>query len=188
MVALATDSNQLGVPRLPAATRLPYGGPEYDEVMGFLIDEADALDGYRFEDWLQMLAPDIEYRMPVRVDRMPKDGLGFVSEMEFMSDNLSSLRTRVKRLGTKQAWAEQPVSRTRHMITNVRVHRAEPPAEFAVLSSFMVARARWDLPYDLFTGERHDTLRREDGALRLARRIVYFDQTALRSHNLSIVL
>jgi 3-phenylpropionate/cinnamic acid dioxygenase small subunit len=156
--------------------------------MGFLLDEAEALDGYRFDEWLAMLAPDVEYRMPVRLDRMPKDGLGFVHEMEFMSEDLSSLQTRVRRLGTKQAWAEQPVSRTRHLVANVRVHRSDQRSDLQVLSNFMVARARWDLPYDLFTGERHDTLRRQDGGLRLARRVVYFDQTRLLSHNLSIVL
>lgn len=183
-----TTADPLGLPRLPMETRLPYGGPEYDAVMAFLNDEAEALDGYRFEEWLQMLAPDIEYRMPVRLDRLPKDGTGFVYEMEFMNDDLASLQTRVKRLGTKQAWAEQPVSRTRHLVTNVRVHRTEADDQLEVLSSFMVTRQRWDLPYDLFTGERHDTLRRESGALRLSRRIVYFDQTELLSHNLSIVL
>lgn len=188
MGAVATVTDQLGVPRLPAATRLPYGGPEYDEVMAFLVDESDTLDSYRFDEWLQLLTSDVEYRMPVRVNRMPKDGLGFVHEMEFMSEDLSSLQTRVRRLGTKQAWAEQPVSRTRHLITNVRVHRAEAPDAFDVVSNFMVARARWNRPYDFFTGERHDTLRRDEGPLRLARRIVYFDQTELQSHNLSIVL
>ncbi len=188
MGAVTGAHNELGFARLPSETRVPYGDPEYNEVMAFLIDEAEALDGYRFEDWLEMLTADIEYRMPVRLDRMPKDGLGFVYEMEFMSEDLSSLTTRAKRLGTKQAWAEQPVSRTRHLVTGVRVHRTDSPDELEVLSNFLVARARWDHPYDLFTGERHDTLRRENAVLRLARRIVYFDQTQLRSHNLSIVL
>jgi 3-phenylpropionate/cinnamic acid dioxygenase small subunit len=188
MGAVAVAANELGAPRLPRKTRFPYGGPEYDEVMSFLVDESDALDGYRFDEWLQLLAPEVEYRMPVRINRMPKDGLGFVYEMEFMSEDLSSLQTRVRRLGTKQAWAEQPVSRTRHLITNVRVHRAEPPDEFEVLSNFMVARARWNRPYDFFTGERHDALHRDSGALRLVRRVVYLDQTDLQAHNLSIVL
>jgi 3-phenylpropionate/cinnamic acid dioxygenase small subunit len=187
-VAPSFTTEPLGFPRLPMETRLPYGGPEYNEVMTLMNDEAEFLDGYRFEEWLQMLSPDIEYRIPVRLDRLPKDGTGFVYEMEFMSDDMSSLQTRIKRLGTKQAWAEQPVSRTRHLITNVRVHRGSSDAELEALSSFMVTRQRWDLPYDLFTGERHDTLRRESGVLRLARRVVYFDQTELLSHNLSIVI
>lgn len=188
MATVATTADQLGKPRLPPETRLPYGGPEYDEVMAFLIDESEALDGYQFDEWLEMLTPDVEYRMPVRLNQMPKDGLGFVHEMEFMSEDLSSLHTRVRRLGTKQAWAEQPVSRTRHLITNVRVHRTDSPDELAVLSNFVVARARWNRPYDFFTGERHDTLRREGTVLRLAHRIVYLDQTELQAHNLSIVL
>ena len=185
---LGPSTEPLGLRRLPIETRLPYGGAEHDLVVGFLTDEAEALDGYRFDDWLAMLASDIQYRMPVRLDRMPKDGLGFVYEMEFMTEDFSSLETRVRRLGTKQAWSEQPVSRARHLITNVRVHRAEAADELDALSNFMVTRARWDLPYDFFTGERHDTLRRADDSLLLAQRIVYLDQTQLLSHNLSVVL
>lgn len=188
MDALIESANGLAPERLPAETRLPYGSPQYDAVMAFLIDEADAIDSYRWADWLEMLAPDVEYRMPVRLDRMPKDGPGFVYQMEFFSEDHSSLVTRVKRLGTRQAWAEQPVSRTRHLIGNVRVHRTDSRNEFAVLSSFLVTRVRWDTPYDLFTGERHDVLRGVDESFKLVRRIVYFDQTHLHSHNLSIVL
>lgn len=165
------------------------GSPEYGEILGFLYREAQALDESRFDDWLEFLAPEVEYRMPVRIERMPKDGPGFVKEMEFYSENHSSLVTRVRRLQTEQAWAEQPGSRQRHFVTNTVVTRGEQEGHFQLTSNFLVTRTRSDLPYDLFTGERRDVLRRdEDDRLLLANRLILLDQTVLLSYNLSIFI
>lgn len=166
--------------------RLKVGSPEHAEAVEFLYEEAHLLDGYDHRKWLEVLHPDIEYKMPIRLTRMPKDGLGFVDDMEFFNENYSSLRTRVQRLETDQAWAEQPGSRARHFVSNVLVDRL-PDGDLQVTSAFLVTRTRADLPYDMFTGERNDTLRRgDDGHLLLARRIIHFDQTVLQAMNLSI--
>jgi 3-phenylpropionate/cinnamic acid dioxygenase small subunit len=166
--------------------RFRSGSPEYSAALDFFTDEVAALDSQRFNDWLAMLAPEIEYRMPVRIERMPKDGMGFDDHMEYFSENLSSLTTRVKRFDTDQAWSEQPISRTRHLVTNARVMRTDDPAVISAVTNFLVARTHWDFDYDFFTGERHDLLRRTEGGLLLARRVIYLDQTLLKSYNLSI--
>jgi 3-phenylpropionate/cinnamic acid dioxygenase small subunit len=57
---------------------------------------------------------------------------------------------------------------------------------YAVTSAFMVTRLRSHRSYDFFTGERVDSLRREDGELKLARRTILLDQTVLKAHNLSL--
>lgn len=171
------------------STVVAFGSPEYAGVVEFLHREAQALDQGRFEDWLGMLAPEVTYRMPVRLERMPKDGPGFVDESEFYSENHSSLVTRVRRLQTEQAWAEQPGSRQRHYLTNTMVERREDGA-YAVVSNFLVTRTRSDLPYDFFTGERRDVLRQDDDddRLLLSERLILLDQTVLLSYNLSIFL
>jgi 3-phenylpropionate/cinnamic acid dioxygenase small subunit len=162
------------------------GSEEYSEVLDFLYREARLLDTQRLEEWLETMTADVEYHMPQRLSRMPKDGPGFEAELEYFSENHSSLRTRVARLQTEQAWAEQPASRTRHFVSNTVVERTQD-GEYLVRSNFFVTRTRADLPYDMFTGEREDTLRRdESGELRLARRMIWFDQTVLRAYNLSI--
>lgn len=167
---------------------VPIGSPEHAEVLEFLYREARTLDEGRFEDWLELLAPEVDYRMPVRLERMPKDGPGFVDEMEFYTENHSSLVTRVRRLQTEQAWAEQPGSRQRHFVSNTLVERLDD-SSFSAVSNFLVTRTRSDLPYDLFTGERRDVLRRdEEGALLLAKRLILLDQTVLLSYNLSIFI
>ena len=74
------------------AEPVAIGTPEYSEVVDFLYREARLLDGYDHRRWLEVLHPDIDYRMPVRLTRMPKDGLGFVDEMEYFAENFSSVR------------------------------------------------------------------------------------------------
>jgi 3-phenylpropionate/cinnamic acid dioxygenase small subunit len=162
------------------------GSEEYSEVLEFLYNEALLLDSQRLQEWLETMTPDVEYHMPQRLSRMPKDGAGFESELEYFTENHSSLKTRVARLQTDQAWAEQPASRTRHFVSNTIVERLGE-GQYHVRSNFLVTRTRADLPYDMFTGEREDTLRRDDsGQLRLAKRTIWFDQTVLRAYNLSI--
>jgi 3-phenylpropionate/cinnamic acid dioxygenase small subunit len=125
--------------------RLAIGSPEYAEAVGFLFEEARLLDGYDYGQWLEVLHPDIDYRMPIRITRMPKDGAGFVDEMEYFSENYSSLNTRVLRLQTEQAWAEQPGSRARHFVSNALVDRL-PDGDLQVTSAFLVTRTPRGLP------------------------------------------
>lgn len=158
----------------------------YGRVARFLYREAELLDTYRFADWLAMLTPEIDYRMPVRTTQFLTDGEGF-QDFEFFSENLDSLTTRVRRLETEFAWAEVPPSRTRHYVSNIIVE--DPPDEdgLAVRSSFLVTRTRQDLDYQMFTGVRHDRLVPDDDSFLLARRKILIDQTVLTATNLSVL-
>lgn len=166
-------------------TVVPVGSSTYSQVVDFLYREAYQLDAGNFETWLALFAEDISYRMPVRLSRLPKDGHGFEPEMEFFSEDHASLTTRVQRLQTEQAWAEQPNSRARHFLSNILVRQVEE-GEFAVSTSLLVTRTRDDLPYDMFTGERRDLLRAHGDDFLIADRLILLDQTVLHSYNLSI--
>jgi 3-phenylpropionate/cinnamic acid dioxygenase small subunit len=163
------------------ADAAPYG-----EIVSFLHREADLVDGYRFSDWLELFTDDVEYRMPVRTTRFLRDGEGF-TETDFFVENHDSLTTRVKRLETEFAWAEAPPSRTRHFVTNVRAFETDTDGELAVRSNFMITRTRSDLEYQLFTGARHDVMRRTPDGLRIARRAILVDQTVITATNLSVL-
>jgi 3-phenylpropionate/cinnamic acid dioxygenase small subunit len=162
--------------------------PQYADVLELLFHEAELLDTGRFEDWLDLLTEDAEYRMPARLTTRDRTATGFSDTTNIFSDNLASLRVRVARLGTSFAWAEDPPSRTRHFVTNVRVNRSGHPDELEVRSNLLLYRIRSDqaMP-DLFSGERHDLLRLTEGSLRLARRIIYLDQTLVNARHLSIL-
>ncbi len=170
-------------------TRVPSGSPEYWRSVDFLLDEAATLDENRFDDWLEMLHPEIDYRVPIRVTRERSAGAGFSSEGYHFLENRESLQTRVDRLATDYAWAEDPPSRTRRFLTNFRVHALDGTDDLRVRSNMLLYRERLDDTHQqLLVGEREDDLRELDGALRLVRRLVLLDHTVLMTPNLGIFL
>ena len=171
---------------LPTRAPVLPGTPLYGNVLEFLYREAQLLDAYRFAEWLELVADDVDYRMPVRTTQFLVDGPGF-HENEFFVENRASLETRVRRLETEFAWAEVPPSRTRHFVSNVIVEEGGEEGELAVESCFMVTRTRVDRDYQLFTGVRHDVLRAaEAGGFRIAKRLILVDQTVITATNLSV--
>lgn len=157
----------------------------------FLVAEANLLDRGLLRDWLALLAPDIRYQVPVRASCVSSavEG-GFSSESYLINDDLGGLETRVARFETEHAWAEIPVSRLRHFVSNVSVRSvSDCPEEFEVSSNLLLFRGRSDLREDaLLSGARLDRLRSEDGALKLTRRLVLLDHTVLPMRDLAIFL
>jgi 3-phenylpropionate/cinnamic acid dioxygenase small subunit len=171
------------------------------EVEQFLYREARLLDERRFHDWLQLLTDDIRYWMGNRTNRYPKsskaiaildpdrydeEDRGKEDELAILDEDKNTLNARVARLDTGMAWAEDPPSRTRHLITNIEVEPGDGEAELKVYSNFMVYRSRSETEQDFYVGRRRDTLRRVDGALRIASRKITLDQNVLLAKNVSI--
>lgn len=84
------------------------------------------------------------------------------------------------------AWAEDPPSRTRHLITNIEVEPGDSASELKVYSNFMVYRNRGETEQEFFVGARQDVLRHIDGTWKIARRRVILDQNVLLAKNVSI--
>lgn len=154
----------------------------------FLTEEARRLDAHDVDGWIELLADDIRYRMPVRSVRYCDDA-SEVSERTYVFDeDLFSLRARADRLRTRSAWAEDPASRTRHIIGNVAIDQHDD-VQLSVRSNVALWRLRLDEPVgELLTGERHDVLRSTDDGLRLASRLVLTDQTVLPMSSLTTFL
>ena len=161
----------------------------YWEVYSFLMREAEVLDERHEREWLEMVTDDVEYLMPVRVNRERGEGDGFSEEAFYFEETRGSLELRVRRLETEYAWAEDPPSRTRHFVTNVRVAEGEEEDEVAVRTNLILYRSRGSDPkHDLISAERKDTLRKEDGQWKLRKRVILLDHSVLTTHNLSVFL
>jgi 3-phenylpropionate/cinnamic acid dioxygenase small subunit len=161
----------------------------YWEVYEFLMREAELLDGHRERECVELCTDDVVYRMPVRETRERGAGDGFNESMYYFDETRGSLELRVRRLETKYAWAEDPPSRTRHFVTNIRVSAADDADELLVRSNLLLYRSQGtDLHHDLIAAERRDVLRRTDGGLRLAWREILLDHSVLTTHNLSVFL
>ena len=145
----------------------------YWEVYSFLMREAEVLDERHEREWLEMVTDDVEYLMPVRVNRERGEGDGFSEEAFYFEETRGSLELRIRRLETEYAWAEDPPSRTRHFVTNIRVAEGEEEDEVAVKSNLLLYRSQGSDPsYDLLSAERQDVLRREEGQWKLRRRVI----------------
>jgi 3-phenylpropionate/cinnamic acid dioxygenase small subunit len=159
------------------------------EIEQFLYQEAAILDERRLWDWLDLLTDDVEYWMPIRSTRSRGDEADEFTkpgEAAFFDENRAFLEERVRKLDTGFAWAEDPPSRTRHLVSNVRLLDRPAANELHVSCNFVVYRTRLSTDEDLWVGRREDTLRQVDGAWKIARRHVFLDQVVLKSKNLSI--
>lgn len=159
------------------------------EISEFLMREAELLDNRQFEEWLGVLAEDMIYEVPVRITQGKGRETGRAVEGAWFRESRPSLEMRVKRLRTPGLVAEDPPSRTRHFVSNLRLANGPGDGEVEVRSNLLVYRSRGDSAhYDLFSGERRDTLRRIDGSWKLTRREILLDQSILGAQDLSIIL
>lgn len=175
----------------PTGARVHMGSAVYNEIFEFLIDEAALLDEQRVSDWANLLAEDLAYTAPLRQTRA---GAGrhhnVIRSMGHFDDDYLSIMGRIGRLGTKSAWAEDPPSRTRRLVTNVRIWETDRPGEYDVVSSLLLSRSRYEeSDLQILTAERRDCLRRvAAGGFKLARREILVDQSVLGMQNLAIFL
>ena len=119
-------------------------------------------------------------------ERYEEEELSKANELAILDEDKASLVMRIERLDTGMAWAEDPPSRTRHLITNIEVEAGETAEELQVYSNFMVYRNRGETEQDFFVGQRDDMLRKIDGAWKIARRKIILDQNTLLAKNVSI--
>jgi 3-phenylpropionate/cinnamic acid dioxygenase small subunit len=157
------------------------------EVTTFLASEAALLDNGEYTEWLALMTEDILYRMPVRVTKVRDESE--VGGMDHFDEDFYSLTKRVLRLSGDHAWTEDPPSRTRRFVTNVRVLEGRSGDELIAHSYLLVFRSRLDVrPPEWVSAERRDVLRRVDDVWRLARRDITVDEAVLRTQNLAIFL
>ncbi|WP_319458222.1 MULTISPECIES: aromatic-ring-hydroxylating dioxygenase subunit beta [unclassified Mycobacterium] len=157
------------------------------EVERFYTDEATLLDAHQYEQWVQLFTDDTHYFMPLRRTRLRREldkEFTKPGEMAFFDDDKRILLGRVAKLMTGSAWAEDPPSRTRHLVTNVRVVD-DRGGELEVHSNFVLYRTRLKSEETTWIGSRRDLLRRHNGSFLIARRHIFLEQTVLLSANLS---
>jgi 3-phenylpropionate/cinnamic acid dioxygenase small subunit len=167
---------------------LGYGDPAHQAAHQFLVEEAALLDARRYDAWLELLTEDIRYLMPVRVTTARGAGFDSLQDMGHFDEDKYALRKRVQRLATDHAWTEDPPSRVRHFVTNVRTFAAGG-GELRVESALLLFRSRGDTrEADLISCGRDDLLRAGPSGYRLARREITVDESVLRTQNLAIFL
>lgn len=184
----AAHTDAAGLPRTDAYYQLKA------DVEDFLYEEANLLDERRFRDWLDLLSDDISYFMPMRRNvkfgqhaerENTKSGVG----ISWFDEDKWTLTKRVDQILTGVHYAEEPLSRICHMVSNVQIRKVTPsleaPQEVEVRSRFLVYQNRVEYETYTFVGKRTDVLRRTPAGWKIARREIILDQNVLLAKNLT---
>ncbi|MEU6134669.1 3-phenylpropionate/cinnamic acid dioxygenase subunit beta [Nocardioides sp. NPDC047086] len=168
---------------------LPFDDPRHLSAHRWIVDETYILDEQRYQDWLALLADDIHYYMPVKVTTALGAGYDTAPGMAHFDENKYSLSRRVARFETEHAWTEDPPSRLRHFVTNVRTFATDQAEEIVVESATLLFRSRGDVNEPaIVSAGRRDLLRANGDSWLLARRHLAVDESVLRTQNLAIFL
>lgn len=155
-------------------------------IQQFYFREAELLDDGRFADWLEIFADDLHYWAPVRSNRLRRQqalSIAKPGEAAFYDETKDSLSWRIRRFDSGMAWAEDPPSRTRHLISNITArHQGD---DLVVRSAFLVWRSRLERETDLYAGTRTDLVRRDGDGFLVANRQILFDSNVLLVKNIS---
>jgi len=148
------------------------------QVEDFLYREAALLDAWRLDDWLALLTDDATYRVPSN-DQPESDPK---STLFTIADDIRRIRARVARLKDPHAHAESPRSRTRRLISNVRIVEQAPHLpEIRVEANFVIYRFRGNDDVRQYVGRYRYTLEPRDGELRIKAREAILDAMELAS-------
>lgn len=153
------------------------------QIEDFLYEEAALLDEWRLEEWLTLLTEDACYYVP-STDLPDGD---HKSTLFLVADDATRIRSRVKQLLGRFAHAEHPHSRTRRLISNVRIRDVEGNT-VRVTANFAVYRTRME-QLDTYVGRYEYILLCKDGQLRIRERRAILDLDSLRPQGkVSIIL
>lgn len=155
------------------------------KVEDLLYHEADLLDSWRLDEWLALYTDDAHYFVP------PNDVDGDTADPDtslfYVVDDRLRMEQRVLRLAKQGAHSEQPKSKVRRIVGNVRAWRDSEIIR--ARASFFVSRAK-DQSADIYVGHYlYEIVEDADGAMKIAKKTCVLDMEALRPHaRISIIL
>ncbi|WP_326837493.1 aromatic-ring-hydroxylating dioxygenase subunit beta [Amycolatopsis rhabdoformis] len=151
------------------------------EIEQFLYTEAALLDARDFPGWRKLFADDGAYWIPANADDTDPN-----RDVSIVYDDAAFLAERVWRMDSGLAYAQEPQSRTAHLISNVQVN-GEDDQGLDITATFLVAEFRRDTLHH-HAGRYHYWLRRDEGELRIALKKVDLITNAGFLGNLSVLL
>jgi 3-phenylpropionate/cinnamic acid dioxygenase small subunit len=165
------------------------------EIEEFLFDEAQLLDEREFKAWIDTLAEDLRYFMPMEFnvkfgEHARHEFTRRDEQMSWFNEGKWTLNKRVEQILTGVHWAEEPLSRVCRLVSNVQLTGIQTndvgEQEVDVSSRFLIYQNRCEYEQYFFVGDRQDRIRRTAEGWRLAQREIRLHQNVLLAKNLSI--
>ena len=140
------------------------------QVEDFLYREAALLDDWKLDEWQNLLTEDAAYYVPPN-DQLESDHR---STLFLVADDRERIRQRIIRIKDPNCHAEYPKSRTRRMISNVRILDVDKDL-VTVAANFVCYRfRRYERIREYVGGYRH-ILKQSGDSFRIKERRVFID-------------
>jgi len=156
------------------------------EIEAFLYLEARLADESRYADWEARVTDDVHYWVPKGpADHDPAERSAYIN------DNRSRLATRIRQLATGRRWAQTPPSPMRRLLGNIEVLEASADgAAYTVAANFVLYELAVQATGELraWPGRATYRLRRVDGQLRMAQKVVELVASELPQPSLAFIL
>jgi 3-phenylpropionate/cinnamic acid dioxygenase small subunit len=153
-----------------------------EEIEAFLYKEARLADENRYDEWTALWTDDAIYWIPANLDDYdPREHISIVY------DDRERLQDRVDRLKSGAAWAQEPRSRIRRVVSNIEVEPPDAKGEITASSNFVLGDLRRGTQTVYFARQIH-RLRRTPQGLRLAYKKVILLNNNEPIHNLSFII
>ena len=151
-------------------------------IEAFLYREARLADESRYDEWVSLWTEDAIYWLPANInDYDPREHISIVY------DDRERLQDRVDRLKSGAAWAQEPRSRMRRIISNIEIEPQSTGKDITVHSNFVLGELRRGRQTIYFAGQIH-RLRPSPDGLRMAYKKVMLINNNEPIHNMSFLI
>jgi 3-phenylpropionate/cinnamic acid dioxygenase small subunit len=156
--------------------------PNPREIEAFLYKEARLADENRYDEWAALWTDDAIYWLPANSDDYDPH-----QHISIIYDDRERLQDRVDRLKSGAAWAQEPRSRIRRVVSNIEIEPPTDNGEVSVSSNFVLGDLRRGLQAVYFARQIH-RLRPSAEGLKLAYKKVMLLNNNEPIHNLSFLI
>jgi len=154
------------------------------QIEQFYYKEARLLDERRLDEWLDLLAEELHYWMPMRRNikfgDWDRELTNADTEINWFDEGKNILAGRIRQVQTGVHWPEEPVSRFEHIVTNIEVVSVQDDVIHAN-SKFFCYQNRLQDEVNTWVGRREDVLRRDpDTSFKIVKRKIILAQNIMR--------
>jgi len=169
----------------------PVDQETYWRLSQWTLHETGLLDARRLTDWLDLVAPDFMYRIPVPVTRDNPELAPYAEDAFIVEESRESIETlwagRWEPEFFEYAWGENPPQRIRRFVTNVQISHTENEGIYEIVSNVLLSFSRQSDPAILVPAGRIDIVRDEAGTLMLAGRTVLLDEPLINLTHIRVI-
>ncbi|MFR9803902.1 aromatic-ring-hydroxylating dioxygenase subunit beta [Pseudonocardia sp. RS010] len=162
----------------------------WTELNSFYIAEAWLLDDRKMHEWLDLFTEDLLYFMPRRKNVPSREAHREVppygTDLPFFDEDRNMMLVRIQRMDSGMAWAEEPPSRTRHLVGNLVIERVDEDGTVHAKTAFICHRSHAEYDTALYSGYREDVLHPVDGSWKISRRTIVLDVNVVLDKNMAI--